>query len=395
MTTAGTTYYYCVVTNTREGKTASTTSSVASVTVTQAVPTEYTITFDAAGGTVDPASGVTTGGKLTSLPTPTRSSYTFAGWYTAAEGGDPVTTDTLFTGNGTIYAHWSYSGGGGGSAAYRITVEPAEHGAVKASRTTAGAGTVITLTVTPEEGYELSSLTVTDSAGKLLTLTERADGSRTFTMPARAVTVRAAFTDRNDPADCPRDTGCPLWVYTDLDLDAWYHDGIHYSVEQGLMTGTSGTTFEPETVTSRGMVATILYRLEGSPAVTGSGSFADVPADAWYADGVNWAAEQGIVEGYGGRKFGPEDPITREQMAAILYRYAQYKGYDVSVGEDTNILSYTDAPMISEYAIPAIQWACGAGLMSGKGGGVLDPAGTATRAEIAAILMRFCRSQGR
>lgn len=116
-----------------------------------------------------------------------------------------------------------------------------------------------------------------------------------------------------------------------------------------------------------------------------------MPADQWYTDAVIWAAENDIVTGYGGGRFGPDDPITREQMAVILFRYAQYKGYDVSIGEDTNILSYADVNEIGEYAIPAMQWACGSGLINGVTGNALDPKGTASRAEAATLLMRFAQ----
>ena len=136
------------------------------------------------------------------------------------------------------------------------------------------------------------------------------------------------------------------------------------------------------------MFVTVLYRIDGSPEA-GTSSFADVPADAYYHDAVAWASANGIVNGYSDTEFGPDDDILREQMAAMLYRYAAYKGIDTSVGEDTNILSYTDAGDISEYAIPAIQWACGAGLMSGNGDGTLTPLGNAIRAEAAAVFGRF------
>lgn len=128
------------------------------------------------------------------------------------------------------------------------------------------------------------------------------------------------------------------------------------------MNGTGETTFSPDETTTRGMIVTMLHRLEKEPAAAAAG-FADVDAGSWYADAVAWAAANGVVNGVSDTAFAPETAITREQMAAILYRYAQLKGYDVSVGEDTNILSYTDAGQISEYAIPAMQWACGAGLI--------------------------------
>ena len=137
------------------------------------------------------------------------------------------------------------------------------------------------------------------------------------------------------------------------------------------------------------MIVTILYRQEGKPAVSGTSPFDDVAADQWYTDAVIWASENGIVSGYGDGKFGPTDDITREQFATILYRYAQYKGYDVSVGEDTNVLSYNDAFDVSDWAMPAIQWACGAGLMQGDNQGNLLPGDSATRAQVATLIMRF------
>ena len=177
--------------------------------------------------------------------------------------------------------------------------------------------------------------------------------------------------------------------FTDLAADAWYTDAVAYVYRHDLMAGYGENLFGPDDDLSRAQLCQIIYNMEGQPATSGSSVFTDVADSAWYADAVTWAASQGIVGGYGNGKFGPEDNITREQLAAILYRYAQAKGYDVSVGEDTNILSYTDALEISEYAIPAMQWACGAGIMEGNAG-YLTPQGDATRAEIATMLMRFC-----
>ena len=160
------------------------------------------------------------------------------------------------------------------------------------------------------------------------------------------------------------------------------------------MNGTGASRFSPGAPASRAMVAAILYRLEGEPSGTGEGgAFADVPADQWYTGAVAWCARTGLMSGYGGGLFGPGDSVTREQLVTVLYRCAQYKGWDVSVGEDTNILSYTDAFSISEWAIPAFQWACGAGIIDGKPGGSLDPRGKATRAELAAVLQRFVPSK--
>ena len=157
-----------------------------------------------------------------------------------------------------------------------------------------------------------------------------------------------------------------------------------------MMNGTSKTTFGPNDSTTRGMIVTVLYRLENEPSAAAA-SFTDVVSGQYYTDAVAWANANGIVTGYGNGKFGPNDVVTREQLAAILYRYAQCKKYDVSVGEDTNILSYADAQSVSAYAIPAMQWACGAGIVNGANG-KLNPQNNATRAEVAAILMRFCEN---
>ena len=157
------------------------------------------------------------------------------------------------------------------------------------------------------------------------------------------------------------------------------------------MNGTSDTRFSPYLSTTRAMIVTILWRLENEPVVNFAMTFADVDENAWYGEAVRWATSSGIVTGYSAEAFGPDDNITREQLAAILYRYTQFKGIDVSAGENTNILSYGDALTISGYAFPAMQWACGAGLMQGADGKLL-PDVQATRAQVAAILHRFCEN---
>ena len=178
--------------------------------------------------------------------------------------------------------------------------------------------------------------------------------------------------------------------FTDAAADAWYYDAVDYVYQNGLMTGTSATTFAPDGTMTRAMLVTILHRQAGVPQVNYALPFDDVAEGAWYTEAVRWAAGEGIVTGMSATAFEPNAPITREQFAAILYRYAQKTGADVSAGEDTNILSYADALDVSEYAVPAMQWACGAGIVNGVGGGRLDPGGSATRAQTAAMLMRFC-----
>ena len=224
-------------------------------------------------------------------------------------------------------------------------------------------------------------------------VTDNGDGTYSFQQPSGEVTITVTFKEaevepETDPVkDCPKDETCPAAKFTDVKMD-WTHDGIHYCVEEGLMNGTSDTTFEPDSNTARAMLVTVLYRLEGEPEV-GECTFSDVPEGEWYTDAVIWAAENKIVEGYDGR-FDPTGDITREQFATILYRYAVYKGYDVTASADLS--TFVDAEEISSWAKDAMQWAVGAGLINGKGENNLDPTGKATRAEMAAILYRFCEN---
>lgn len=190
---------------------------------------------------------------------------------------------------------------------------------------------------------------------------------------------------------CPKDESCPIFPFTDTEPMQWYHDGVHFCLESGLMVGTDvegRRTFEPNANTNRAMIVSILYRLEGQPTVTLESNFEDVAADQWYTDAVVWAVENGIAVGYGDGNFGPMDPITREQIAAFFYRMAIYRGMETVTLEE-NLSSFSDVDQISEYAIPAVQWACSAGIISGMGDGTLSPKDVATRAQVATILLKF------
>ena len=271
---------------------------------------------------------------------------------------------------------------GGGPTTYAVTAPDVENGTVRVSPSRTSRGTTVTITVTPDEGYELESLTVLDSRDNEITLTDKGDGKYTFTMPSGRVTVEASFAEIA-PEPLP---------FGDVDDGDWFADAVRFVYENGMMNGVSETSFAPHATTSRCMLVTILYRLEGEPVVDYAMDFTDVAEGEWYTEAVRWAASESIVGGYGGGLFGTNDAVTREQLAAILYRYAAYKGYDVSIGEDTNILSYDDFADLSEYAIPAMQWACGAGIVNGTSESTLTPQGEATRAQVAAMLMRFCES---
>lgn len=281
------------------------------------------------------------------------------------------------------YTKSSSGSSSSGKTTYKVTTSAVNNGGVNASPSNAEKGATITITLSPDKGYKLDKLTVTDGSGKTVSTVKKSDTVYTFTMPASAVKVGVSYVKATET---PSET-----KFNDVSANDWFASAVDYVTGKGMMNGTADNTFSPKANTTRGMVVTVLYRLENQPS-TSAASFTDVASGAYYANAVAWANANGIVSGYGSGKFGPNDKVTREQLAAILYRYAQYKKYDVSVGEDTNILSYDDAQSISTYAIPAIQWACGAGVVTGKSGSKLDPKGNATRAEVAAMLMRFCEN---
>ncbi|MBQ7661737.1 MAG: S-layer homology domain-containing protein [Clostridia bacterium] len=203
------------------------------------------------------------------------------------------------------------------------------------------------------------------------------------------MTIKATF--KSDDASCAKDDTCPMSAFTDLDKNAWYHDGIHFVLDNGIMSGYGKGKFAPDDTTSRAMVAQLLWNMEGKPVVNYAMNYTDVAKDAWYADAIRFATAQGLMSGYGNGKFGPNDAMTREQLVALMYRYAQLKNADVTIGEDTNILSYGDVQTVSEWAIPAMQWACGSGILNGIDGNLV-PAGKASRAQVATMIMRFITS---
>ena len=265
---------------------------------------------------------------------------------------------------------------------------------------TAGADGRFTLTGKLPEGSDSALLLVkaTDAAGN----ESSGDDALVTRRPGEAeepdepdephvpvVPVNPVHPTEPDEPEEPEDEELP---FIDVHENDWFYEPVEYVYNNGLMNGVSELFFEPNGTVTRGMIVTILHRLEGEPGVDYAMSFTDVAEGQWYAEAVRWAASEGIVNGVSDTAFAPDDPVTREQFAAILWRYAQYKGYDVSIGESTNLLSYLDFDEISEYAIPAMQWAVGDGVMSGRGEGILAPQGTATRAEAAAMLMRFAEN---
>ena len=257
----------------------------------------------------------------------------------------------------------------------RITVEAAQGGTVTADPTAAKAGATVTLTPVPDRGYQVGTVAVTDRFGDAVAVTEQADGTYTFTMPNGQVTVTVTF----EQAPLP---------FPDVTEGDWFYDAVRYAYETGLMDGVGDSLFAPNSDTTRAQLVTILYRLEGEPEVSGTSGFTDVAADTWYTDAVAWAAANGIVNGVSETEFAPGKDITREQLATILFRYAEAKGYDVSARADLS--AYPDADQIQSYAAESVAWAVAEGLIQGFEDNTLRPAGNATRAQIATILMRFC-----
>ena len=177
--------------------------------------------------------------------------------------------------------------------------------------------------------------------------------------------------------------------FADVSSGAWYYSAVSYVTSKGLFNGTGNGKFSPNDSMTRDMIVTVLWRLDGEPKADEPASFTDIAADKWYADAVAWGQANDIVNGIGHDLFAPGQEVTREQIAAMLYRYAKFKGYDVSVGEDTNIISFNDYDQTSKWAVPAMQWAVGAGIINGDSKGNLNSTASATRAEVATMLQRF------
>ena len=264
---------------------------------------------------------------------------------------------------------------------YQITIGDMANGTLIANPTSAKEGDTVTLTATPSAGYQLAGLTVTDEGGNPVSLTNTGHGTYTFPMPASAVTALAAF------AEIPEQPEPPAGPFTDVGESDWFYDAVVYAYENGLMDGVGEGTFAPNATTNRAMVVTILYRLAGEPDVSGDVSFTDVEPGLWYTDAVLWAAQKGIVNGISETEFAPSGDLTREQLATVLYRYAESMGYDVSAQADLS--GFPDAGDIQDYATEALSWAVAEGLLQGFEDDSLQPGGTATRAQAASILTKF------
>ena len=270
---------------------------------------------------------------------------------------------------------------------YPPVVDGGDNGDVVVTPKNPKKGDTVVITPDLDAGYEVDEIIVTDKKGNLVTVIDNGDGTYSFKQPSGKVTIKV--TCKEIITVCPRDQTCPLYGYTDLDRTAWYHDGVHFCIEHGLMQGIGNNQFNPNGTTTRAMIVTILWRLEEEPVVNYLMQFEDVPQDEWYSEAVRWAAANGIVLGYDDGLFYPEKAITREQLAAILHRYAAYKGVDNGV-----IFPMIPQCDYSLWAENDVIWADMNGLLDGIGNDMTDMTADASRAEVAAMLRRFCEISG-
>ena len=277
------------------------------------------------------------------------------------------------------------STGGSGSVSYGISVpEHIANGTITVSDKQAKKGDVVTITATPENGYVLKEIEVTNAKGETLKLTDLGNGKFSFTMPDSKITISAEFAVKTDEIS--------VNPFTDVKESDWFYNDVMYVYSKGIMSGTGKTTFEPNTATNRAMFVTVAWRLENTPNAGNISAFTDVESTAWYTEAVAWAYENGIASGFGDGTFGPKELLTREQLAVFLYKYAEYKGYDLTI--TGNIDSFSDKDSVSPWAKDAVTWAVQNGFIAGKDGSRLDPKGNATRAEFAAIVHRFLEKMG-
>ena len=337
----------------------------------------YSITYNLDGGT---ASGnpdfYTVESSTITLNPPTRTGYTFIGWSgTDLSGSDnlTVTIPTGSIGNRSYTAHWSLN-------TYSITYDLDGGTAFGNPDSYTVESAAITLNEPTKAGYVFTGWSGTDLAG---------EDNLTVTIPAGSIGDRRYTAHWEfDPTIIAALNPTPNVDFLDVSRVDWFYYDVRYVCENGLMNGTSRNRFSPYGTATRGMLVTILYRMENEPRCFGSAAFSDVKPGAYYEKAVVWASQNNIVSGYTDGTFRPDAPVTREQLASILYRYTLYRGQDVSAGETTSLTGYGDAQAVSSYALPAMRWACGTGILQGANG-KLNPSGLATRAQLAAMLHRY------
>ena len=341
----------------------------------------YTVTFETSGGSaVDPVT-VDAGSTVTKPADPTKSGYTFGGWYKDSTLQTPwdfangtVTADT------TLYAKWtanppapSYDDP---DPTYAVSAPAAENGKIAVSPKNASAGSTVTITVKPDSGYVLETISVTDKNGNDLKLTDKGNGKYTFTMPGSRVEVKVTFMEDNSV----------LNFFYDVPNGAYYYDAVKWAVDNGITGGVGNSLFAPNQPCTRGQIVTFLWRAAGSPVVNYAMNMTDVAEDAYYGEAVRWALSEGITTGIGDITFGPDAACTRAQAVAFLFRYAVASGMDAVTLADL-ISGFADAASVPGYAVSAMNWALSQGIMQGSGTQLLS-GNTCTRAQIVTFLYR-------
>lgn len=327
-------------------------------------------------------SGEYSTGETVTINAGERSGYTFGGWTTdyvqLADSNAAETTFTMPNKAVIVTANWTKTGGNGGGGTSRYTVSfDSNGGSTVESQRIKKNGTVTEPPAPTKDGFKFDGWYTDKELIDRYNFGSAVNGG--FTLYAKWTEVGGQTPDDGEWAN----------LFDDVKQGDWFYDYVKYAEKNKLMNGTSKTTFEPNSMLSRAMLVAILWRADNSPYVNYAMKFNDVGESEYYTEAVRWAASEKIVEGVTETEFAPNDNITREQIAVIMHRYAKYKNYDVSVGENTNILSYDDFADISEYAIEAMQYAAGTGLIKGRSASTLNPKDNATRAETAAILERF------
>lgn len=341
----------------------------------------YTVAFDTSGGSAVAPVTVDAGSTVTKPADPTKSGYTFGGWYKDSTlqtpwdfANDTVTADT------TLYAKWtanppapSYDDS---DPTYAVSAPVAENGKIAVSPKNASAGSTVTITVKPDSGYVLETISATDKNGNDLRLTDRGNGKYTFTMPGSRVEVKVTFMEDNSV----------LNFFYDVPNGAYYYDAVKWAVDNGITGGVGNSLFAPNQPCTRGQIVTFLWRAAGSPVVNYAMNMTDVAEDAYYGEAVRWALSEGITTGIGDITFGPDAACTRAQAVAFLFRYAVASGMDAVTLADL-ISGFADAASVPGYAVSAMNWALSQGIMQGSGTQLLS-GNTCTRAQIVTFLYR-------
>ena len=325
--------------------------------------------------------------------------------YYTTDGSEPTESSTQYTGSiiitetttikviavkdgmnnsDVLEITFTKSTGSGSVTTYAPTITDSKNGSITIRPSRPAAGATVTITTDPDEGYEVDEVTVTDQNDNEVEVTDNGDGTYSFTQPSSRVTITVTYA--LEKCDGTEADNCSSLAFSDLDTSLWYHEFVDYAIENGLMVGTGDKTFSPGLPVTRAQVVTVLWRLENMPQVNYAMAFEDVVDGQWYTEAVRWAASIDVVGGYSAEEYGTDDYISRQDMATILYRYAAYKGYDVSASD---ALDYSDAEDIRDYALTAMQWVCGAGIFEGNGDGTVNPLGDTKRCEYATIMMRF------